>query len=90
MSRKKKEPEVQIIFPGDWIKFIGLEEKSFVFRIGKVIEINEDLSLTVAFGARNQWDLEGEWFQMDLSLDLVIKKYPRFGVVPIPGKREKK
>jgi len=70
---------VGVVFPGDWIEYISEGSSgSFVIKIGRVLEIREDGLLKVSHRFDSSHRL--------VRIKRVVKKYPRFMVLPIPGK----
>jgi len=89
MTKRRREKnttprnEVEVIFPGDWIKYVAEEGDTyplFKTNIGRVIRIEEDgcLIVTIDFARTTRY----------VPISRVIKKYSRFMVLPIPGKVE--
>jgi len=90
MTKRRREKnttprnEVEVIFPGDWIKYAATESRnsypSFKTNIGRVIRIEEDgcLIVSIDFARTTRY----------VPISRVIKKYPRFTVLPISGKVE--
>jgi len=75
---KKRKHKVQVIFPGDWVEYIHLDYNRLVKKMGRVLEIMADGTLVVcsdSFITRS-----------NVPVWRVIKKYPRFMVLPVPGK----
>lgn len=87
MKKKRlRKPKEEIIFPGDWIEYVTISGNRHEKKIGKVLEINKDLQLIVSYGASTEWSKPKDWWTKIIDIRNVIKKYPRFGILPIPGK----
>lgn len=85
-----REEKPVVIFPGDWIEYIVTDDGRHETRVGMVLEISEDLGLKVSTGARDNWTPSEKWYATHVNLDRVIRRFPRFAVLPIPGKLEEK
>lgn len=85
-----KQGKPQVIFPGDWIVYIINRESHWEKRLGRVMAITEDGCLNVAYGHErwNPQEAKEVFYTETIELKRVIKKYPRFAVLPIPGKVE--
>jgi len=82
-----KEEEPQVLFPGDWIEYVEInDDHEHERKIGKILEITGDLDLIVSTGSCNRWKSEGSWTAEMIDISQVIQKFPRFAVFPLPGK----
>jgi len=82
---KKEKP--QVLFPGDWIEYVEInDDHKHERKIGMITEITDDLDLIVSTGSYNRWKSEGSWTTTMIGISQVIKKFPHFAVFPLPGK----
>jgi len=78
--KQRKQSKVEIIYPGDWIEYVTHKGGGdFRSQLAFVEEVTAQGDLVVCYGS---YFNEKE----TISPRRVLKKYPQFGVWPIPGK----
>jgi len=81
----KKRIDVEVLYPGDWIRFVSSSDNKTRTYLGYILEITQEGELIVAIDTYRTKKVE-DWNTWRISPKMVIKKYKHFMTFPIPAR----